>query len=141
MSRNQRFALLAVAIGIAAVAFVILGTGGDDDEDAATSPVAADEAPAVTTRSPESLATRIEVADGAPVGGVKKIGVKKGERIRFFVQTADTSDEVHLHGYDVAKDLSPGHPVRFDVPATIEGVFEAELEDAKTQILQLTVEP
>jgi hypothetical protein len=141
MSRNQRFALLAVAAVIAVGAVVVLGTGGDDDEDAAKSPVGAGTAPTVTTRSPESLATRIEVANSEPVGGVKKISVKKGERIRFFVQSADTTDEVHLHGYDVAKELSPGHPVRFDVPATLDGVFEAELEDAKQQILQLTVEP
>lgn len=144
MSRNQRLALLAVAAVIAVVAVVVLGTGGDDEK-AEQAPVAApgeeQEQPTVTTRSPESLATRIEIADGEPVGGVKEISVKKGERIRFFVQSPDTSDEVHLHGYNVSKDLSPGHPVRFNVPATIEGVFAVELEGAKTQILQLTVEP
>ena len=34
-----------------------------------------------------------------------------------------------------------GGTVTYDLPATLEGVFEAELEDRKEQIIQLTVEP
>ena len=82
----------------------------------------------------------IQVVDSKPVGGVAKLKVKKGDRIRFTVES-DSKQEVHLHGYDVAKDAAPGAPATFDVKATIEGVFEAELEDPGVQILKLTVEP
>ena len=82
----------------------------------------------------------IKVVDEKPVGGVAKLKVKKGDQIHFAVES-DSKQEVHLHGYDVAKDAAPGAPAEFDVKATIEGVFEAELEDPGVQILKLTVEP
>jgi hypothetical protein len=39
------------------------------------------------------------------------------------------------------KDVEAGGSVSFDFPATLEGVFEAELEDRGEQILELTVNP
>ncbi len=54
---------------------------------------------------------------------------------------SDVSDEVHMHGYDIMKDVKAGGSVSFDFPATIEGVFEAELEGRKEQIIELTVNP
>ncbi|MFN8162742.1 MAG: hypothetical protein U0R26_02725 [Solirubrobacterales bacterium] len=39
---------------------------------------------------------------------------------------SDVSDEVHVHGYDLMKDVKAGGTVEFDFPASIEGVFEAE---------------
>jgi hypothetical protein len=37
--------------------------------------------------------------------------------------------------------VKAGGSVSFDFPATIEGVFEAELEGRREQILELTVNP
>jgi hypothetical protein len=48
---------------------------------------------------------------------------------------------VHFHGYDVAKDVEAGGRVEFDVPATIDGVFEVELEGSHTQLAEVTVNP
>jgi hypothetical protein len=48
---------------------------------------------------------------------------------------------VHLHGYDIAKEVEPGGAVAFDVPADISGIFEAELEDSEEQIARVTVRP
>ena len=62
-------------------------------------------------------------------------------RCRHFIVESDSKQAVHLHGYDIAKSAAPGEPAEFDVKATIDGVFEAELEDPGVQILQLTVEP
>jgi hypothetical protein len=33
---------------------------------------------------------------------------------------------VHLHGYDIEKEVAPGKPARFDFKATNEGAFEIE---------------
>lgn len=96
------------------------------------------EAAPTTSAEPEVLT--IQVVDEKPVGGVAKLKVKKGDQIHFIVES-DSKQEVHLHGYDVAKDVDPGEPAEFDLKATIEGVFEAELEDPGVQILKLTVEP
>jgi hypothetical protein len=85
--------------------------------------------------------TTIEVdKEGKPVGGVTQLTYNEGDQVRFNVDS-DVSDEVHLHGYDIGKDVEAGGSVSFDFPATIEGVFEAELEERKEQILELTVNP
>jgi hypothetical protein len=82
----------------------------------------------------------IVVKSGKPVGGIKQLTYNEGERVRFKVDS-DVSDEVHMHGYDIMKDVKAGGSVSFDFPATIEGVFEAELEGRKEQILELRVNP
>ena len=68
------------------------------------------------------------VKDGQPVGGVQELTFTEGDDIRFRVES-DVSDEVHFHGYDVGEDVEAGGSVEFDVPATITGVFEVELEE------------
>ncbi|HEY4279420.1 MAG TPA: hypothetical protein VGM91_14445 [Conexibacter sp.] len=82
----------------------------------------------------------IDVRGQRPVDGITRMTFRKGDTIRFQVRS-DHAEEVHLHGYDVARDVAPGIPANFAVPATIEGVFEAELESSGTQIASITVEP
>lgn len=82
----------------------------------------------------------IVVKNAKPVGGVQQLTFNKGEPIRFKVES-DVSDEVHFHGYDIGKDVKAGGSVSFDVPATIEGRFEVELESRKEQIAEITVNP
>ncbi|HWA52683.1 MAG TPA: hypothetical protein VG816_00775 [Solirubrobacterales bacterium] len=84
--------------------------------------------------------TTIVIKHGKPVGGVAQLTYNEGEQVRFKVDS-DVSDEVHMHGYDIMKDVKAGGSVTFDFPATLEGVFEAELEGRKEQILELTVNP
>jgi hypothetical protein len=82
----------------------------------------------------------IRVKNGQPVGEVKTIELHKGDRIRFRV-IADAADAVHLHGYDVEKELVAGKPTTFDLPASIEGRFEVELHHSGAQIARIDVNP
>ncbi len=82
----------------------------------------------------------IVVKNGKPVGGIRNLTYNKGDRIRFKVDS-DVSDEIHVHGYDLMKDVKAGGSVSFDFPASLEGVFEAELEGRKEQIIELRVNP
>jgi hypothetical protein len=93
-----------------------------------------------TTSNTDGKVTTIVIKDGKPVGGIADLTYNEGEQVRFKVDS-DVSDEVHMHGYDIMKDVKAGGSVSFDFPATIEGVFEAELEGRKEQILELTVNP
>jgi plastocyanin len=122
MPRNQRIALLALAAVVAVVAIVLVSGGESDNKSSA---------PAVE---------RVQVRNGAAVGGIQKISVNKGDVVRLVV-TSDAKHEVHVHGYDILKDVAPGKPAEFRFKASIEGVFEAELEDLKKQIVRLTVSP
>jgi heme/copper-type cytochrome/quinol oxidase subunit 2 len=78
--------------------------------------------------------------NGQPQGGVRRLEYEKGDRVRFKVQS-DVADEIHVHGYDLMKDVTAGGTVTFSFPASIEGRFEIELEEAGTQIAELEVDP
>jgi Cu-Zn family superoxide dismutase len=82
----------------------------------------------------------IEVKNDEPVGGVQELEFDSGEEIRFRV-SSDAAEEIHVHGYDVAKDVPAGGTVEFSFPAEIEGIFEVELEALGTQIAELRVNP
>jgi FtsP/CotA-like multicopper oxidase with cupredoxin domain len=149
MDRRQRLALLGVAVVIAAVAIVIaVASGGGDDNSKGTTAAptqAADttqqqQQTTTTDAAPQPVVEQIVVKGGQPDGGLKKISVKKGERVEIDV-TADEADEAHLHGYDIEKELQPGKAAKFRFTADLEGVFELELHHAGTQLAKITVRP
>jgi heme/copper-type cytochrome/quinol oxidase subunit 2 len=54
--------------------------------------------------------------------------------------TSDTADEVHLHGYDIEKELVPGKVTTLSFVADQTGIFEVELHKANVVILHLQVQ-
>ena len=152
MSARQRLIFLAVAVVIAIAAVVVLSSGGGDDEPESTASEAAPTATATATpttgddATPEPTETPTPTPTPKPQpplltqGKVTDLRFDEGETIRFRVR-ADTTDEVHVHGYDVMKDVEPGETIAFSFPATITGIFEIELEDAGQQIAELRVDP
>jgi hypothetical protein len=84
---------------------------------------------------------RIEVtfAHGAASGDAGRVKVATGTAVTLVV-TSDVADEVHVHGYDIEKQLTAGEPVTLQFDATIAGVFEVELHEAGTVLLRLQVE-
>jgi FtsP/CotA-like multicopper oxidase with cupredoxin domain len=139
MSRNGRVLLIAAAVAVAVAAFVVLQSGNDDENDKSST---AESAPTATTKAPAPPPTqRITVRGGKPVGGVHKIAVTKGDTVRLIVSSPDTSQEIHVHGYDLMRDMAPGRPATFKFEASNEGVFEIELEDTTTKIASLEVGP
>jgi hypothetical protein len=145
-------AVAALAVLVAIALFFVLrdddsGSGGA----APTSPAGQAQAQDDSARDgsegsgnqPQADGTKpatIVVRDGQPVGGVQELAFQEGGQIRFIVES-DVSDEVHLHGYDIAKEVEAGGVVRFDVPASIEGVFEVELEQRVVPLAEITVNP
>jgi hypothetical protein len=94
-----------------------------------------------STRSatPVAKVITIRIVGGKPVGGIRRVTVKKQALVDLAVHS-DVADEVHLHGYDLHQDVKPGRTAQIRFQAKIPGVFEAELENRKLQILELTVE-
>jgi hypothetical protein len=141
------------AVAVVVVLFVVLA-GGDDngsDNNATTQPPTAGStgtagATGATgqkqskSKPAKPQIPRIEVVDGKPKGGVQRLTYTKGDPVRFAV-TSDVADEIHVHGYDLKKDVPAGGTVRFSFPASIEGVFEVELEGRRQQIAELWVTP
>ena len=135
----------APALALLAGALLLAGCGGGSKSSSQTT-TAATPAPVRTvtaqpvTRPAEPKATviTIRIKDGKPVGGITRVTVKKQQRVELVVHS-DVADEVHVHGYDLHQDVEAGGTARIGFPATIQGVFEAELENRKLQILELTV--
>jgi len=132
--------LLALALSIALVAC------GDDGSDADTAATTTGANATTTTgdqetkQKPAPVVPTIVIRDGAPVGGVAELDYNAGDQIRFTVRS-DVADEVHVHGYDLAKGVPAGGSVSFSFPADIEGIFEVELEERVEQIAEITVNP
>ena len=122
--------VLGIGVVIVAVALLIVLKGGGESSSNDTT-VAGKAAP---------ITTIVVDQNGKPVGGIAEISLNEGEEVRFKVESA-VADEVHMHGYDIGKSVEAGGTVSFDFPATLEGVFEAELESRKEQILELRVNP
>jgi hypothetical protein len=142
--------LVLVLGGAAILVGLFFAVRPDDDDDEASSPpppptttAPATTATATTTTKPRPagpITIRIVVRGGRVVGGLKRPRVERGDRALLIVR-ADVADHVHLHGYDIMRDVSPGRPARLRFRATIPGRFEVELEDRRLQLAQIEVRP
>jgi plastocyanin len=70
----------------------------------------------------------------------RRLTFAKGDTVRFRVRHS-AAEEVHLHGYDIAKDLPAGKTITFQFKADIEGIFEVELERSGTPLGSIRVDP
>lgn len=140
MGRSQRIGLLVAAVVVVVVAIVLIG-GGDDDDSSSTDNTAQTTSTGGSTKKPAPPEVpTITIKDGKPVGGEQEIEVDKGDTIRFKVKS-DADHEIHMHGYDIAKDVEAGGTVSYNVPADIDGIFEIEIEDLKEPIAEVRVNP
>jgi hypothetical protein len=127
MGSNAMRALVGVAIVVVAIVLLVVLSNNNSGNSSNT--------------DGGKLQTIVVDKAGHPIGGIRQLTYNQGEKILFKVKVP-FPEEVHLHGYDVMKDVGPGGgTVTYDLPASIEGVFEAELEGRKEQILEMTVNP
>jgi FtsP/CotA-like multicopper oxidase with cupredoxin domain len=145
LSTPKRAGLLALAAVILVAAFVALRPSDKDPSPAAAA--ASTSTPTVaaadSTATPESTPTPRATPDPGPLltkGSAKTIRVSKGDTVRFRVRSAE-SEEIHVHGYDIKRDLAPGKTVDVSFKATIDGIFEIELEHSTIQVAKLRVDP
>jgi len=130
-------ACLALAAGVTACA----GTpapAAEESTSAATSSSAATSATASAPASPAGQRIEVQVTGGQASGDTGRVPVASGEHVTLVV-TSDVADEVHVHGYDLEAELTPGQPTEIAFDATIPGVFEVELHEAGTLLLSLQV--
>ena len=146
-------AMLAVAAGALALA----GCGGDGSQattatgtdtvmtttgtstEATTSPATTQASPPTTT-APKQTTITVVVENGRPRGGIARPTLQKGERVVLVVRT-DAGEAVHLHGYDIEKQVTPGRPVRIPFTASVPGRFELELHHPDALLAVLQVRP
>jgi pyruvate/2-oxoglutarate dehydrogenase complex dihydrolipoamide acyltransferase (E2) component len=164
---TARLALVAVGLVAAVALFLLVRPGGDDEpavQPATTAPAETETAeteaetgtaPAATTAEPAETETepaqtapdpdapvnvRLTFIDGRVQGGIQRPSVRQGRLVRIVVR-ADVADHVHLHGYDVMRNVAPGAPAQLQFRADIPGIFEIELEDRGIHLADLEVRP
>jgi heme/copper-type cytochrome/quinol oxidase subunit 2 len=145
MSRRQRFTFLAIAVAIAVVAIVVLADSSEDDTE--PNPSSATATPTATAEESTGEETPTPTPTPTPkppplltADKVTELEFTEGETVRFRVRS-DEPEEVHVHGYDIAKDVEAGQTATMSFKATITGIFEIEFEHSGTQIAELKVEP
>ncbi|MBA2361338.1 MAG: hypothetical protein H0V79_10480 [Actinobacteria bacterium] len=134
----------AAAIAAAVVLFLVLRPD-EEDEPSSSDPASTQVTETEVSQPPQPppprpAQVRIAVEGGTPVGGVRRVTVRKGRQVVLLV-TSDVSDHLHLHGYDVKRDVAPGQPARLAFRATIAGTVEAELEESGVRIAAITAKP
>lgn len=119
------------------------GGGGPSPGVAGGSPGAVASPTPTGTASPTPDDVRVievTVAGGEVQGVDSPVDVEQGRRVRLVV-TADVTDRLHVHGYDVFAEVAPGTPGIVEFAADIPGAFEVELEDHGLRLLELRVRP
>jgi hypothetical protein len=146
----NKVVLVLAGAAILVALFLVLRPDDDNDEAATPPPPPTETTTGTTTTTTRTTTTRpkpagptpirIVVRGGRVIGGLERARLDRGERAVLIIR-ADVSDHVHLHGYDIMRDVAPGAPARLRFRATIPGRFEVELEDRGLQIAQIEVRP
>ena len=149
MSRNQRLTFLGIAAVIAVVAIIVLAGGSSDDGDSGQQASSTETATPTATDTPagsEETATPTPTPTPKPQpplltsGKVKKLRYTEGDTVRFRVKSDDAA-EVHVHGYDIKKELEAGETATMSFKADITGIFQVEFEQTAEHIAELRVDP
>jgi FtsP/CotA-like multicopper oxidase with cupredoxin domain len=122
----------AVMLVVAASVCLLAGCGGGSSDSSSTT--------GATTTEPAANELEITVKNAAPVGGIQRITVAKGDTVTLLVDS-DVADEVHVHGYNLKQEIGADGKAKISFVADVPGRFEAELENHGTQIAEVTVTP
>jgi heme/copper-type cytochrome/quinol oxidase subunit 2 len=137
-----------VIAGLFVLGWLVGGCGGDDGEEAASTTAAVTTTSTTTATSTSAAATttagfagkliQVRVAGGKVETAERRVTVSRGDRVRVQVES-DVADEVHVHGFDLSKQVGPGTPATVEFTANLPGVWEVELENAKRKLFDLAV--
>lgn len=138
-----------VLAGAVLICFLLAGCGSDDgDGQAAATTAAATTATSSATSTIQATTStdgfsgkliEIKVTGDQVETAERRVTVATGEKVRIRVQS-DVADEVHVHGYDLKKDVAPGKPAVIEFTADAPGSFEVELEEAHRKLIDLQVQ-
>jgi len=87
---------------------------------------------------PRERAFALSIKDGAMSPG--KIEVHEGDRVTLRL-TSEKPTEVHLHGYDLEEEVSPGEAAALSFEADLPGRFEIEDHESEDVLGVLLVQP
>jgi plastocyanin len=126
-----------VSSTLIAIVLILLGLGGlffalrpTTSGDSAPTEPSADEA--------RERIYEVKIKDG--VMSPAEISVEEGDQV-MLRWTSNIPVEVHLHGYDLEEEVSPGEETDLSFEANLTGGFEIEEHETETQLGTLLVQP
>ncbi len=132
------------------VALLVAGCASGDDTTqpagSSSSSTPSSDSPSAESPSPSaSESARIKgqeivvsVKDGKVTPKPGRVKVTKDTQVRLLV-TSDVDDELHVHGFDLEKEMPAGQTVTLKFTADQQGVFEIETHESELVLLQLEV--
>ena len=129
-SNTSRLLVALGAVVVVVAAFFVIkgdddaGNGSSLESSSTTSTTSTSGDQAATTaqngdepaKEPADDVPVIKLVDGAPIDGITELEYDIGDEIHFQV-TSDTDNEVHIHGYEIEKEVPAGKTVDFEFPA------------------------
>lgn len=79
------------------------------------------------------------VGDGV-VMGPELVVMSQGDSLQLQI-VSDQADQLHIHGYEIVRELPAGRVVLVDVPLRLSGRFEIELHRSHQPLATLDVQP
>jgi hypothetical protein len=92
---------------------------------------------------PRATGLRTRTVDLSVEGGTmspEEISVSEGDRVKLRI-TSDGPLELHLHGYDIEREVEPDEPAELSFEANLTGRFEIEAEETHEELGVLVVRP
>ena len=129
--RSRRTGIIVAlgALAVAVVLFVVLSGGSGSDE------------------GKQNKVINLRLAQGQAEGGARDLTVTQGDHLGVKLHT-DARAELHIHGYDLSKDVKAGKPGSILFIANDTGEFEIEAhplvngeEGPGVQLATLSVNP
>ena len=78
------------------------------------------------------------VSGGAVQTDSERVEVELGKTVRLVI-LSDANDQLHVHGYELKRQVAAGEELTLEFVADIPGVFEVELEEAGLHLFELRV--
>jgi FtsP/CotA-like multicopper oxidase with cupredoxin domain len=144
-------ALIAATLGLLVSLFLVLRPNDEEEGAARTTSSTATTEQTTTEQTTTAQTATTAPAEGGPLvlrvtvpadtaAAVKRFSVRRGRQVELVVDSA-LADEIHVHGYDLSADVTPGVPATIAFTADAPGRFEIELESRGIQIAELEVRP
>jgi hypothetical protein len=131
--------LLIVGGGFAAVVLFLVLRADDEQETAPTPPATTEVVITVNEPPPPPPPPApMEILIPTNIDAISRATIPRGRQVVLIV-SGPPGEQVHLHGYDIRRNIAANGTARLPFRATIPGRFEVELEESHRQIADLTV--
>jgi hypothetical protein len=94
--------------------------------------------PNTPATGPQTREFDLRIRDGAMTPS--EVTAAEGDRVLLRI-TIDSPLKVHVHGYNVEREVDPGEPTELSFEAKLTGRFEIEDHETEEELRTLVVEP